>query len=204
MEIPIKAKVYCQDEHCGHIGCVVINPTNEKITHIVVEEDEYPHEERIIPVGQIKETTSDSVYLSCTRDELSEMEDFVEHRFIHVDKVHGLYPARRHVYLPYGWPIHENFAEIKQERIPPGQITFHRGAEVKAVDGTVGQVDEFLVDPESGHITHLVMRKDHLWGEVEKTIPVSEIDHVEENTVYLKLDKAGINSLPDIPIERRF
>ena len=132
------------------------------------------------------------------------MEEFLEHRYINVEKVHGPYPARRHVYLPYGWPINENFAEIPHERIPPGEITFHRGAEVKALDGIVGKVDEFLIDPESGHITHLIMRKDHLWGKKEKTIPVSQIDHVEGDTVYLKLDKAAIDSLPEVAVDRRF
>ncbi len=204
MEIPIKAKVFCRDEHCGHISCVVINPINDEVTHVVVEDDYYPYEERIVSVELIKETTSDSIDLSCDKDELSHMEDFIEHRYIHVDKVHGSYPARRHVYLPYGWPIHEEFAEIKQERIPPGKVPFHLGAVVNAVDGTVGQVDEFLIDPESGHITHLIMRKDHLWGRTDKTIPVSEIDRVEEDTVFLKLDKAEIEALPEIPIDRRY
>jgi len=39
-----------------------------------------------------------------------------------------------------------------------------RGTRVEATDGHVGHVDEFVVNPENGHITHSVMREGHLWG----------------------------------------
>jgi hypothetical protein len=43
------------------------------------------------------------------------------------------------------------------------------------------------------------MREGHLWGQKEITIPVSAIARVEEDTVYLKLDKAGVEALPAVP-----
>ena len=66
----------------------------------------------------------------------------------------------------------------------------------------VGRVDEFLVDRETEHITHLVLREGHLWGQKDVTIPVSEIERIEEDTVYLKLDKEEIERLPSIPVRR--
>jgi sporulation protein YlmC with PRC-barrel domain len=68
----------------------------------------------------------------------------------------------------------------------------------------VGKVDEFLVDLSDGHITHLVLREGHLWGQKDVTIPVSEIQRIEEDTVYLKLDKHSIEKLPGIPVKRRY
>ena len=91
---------------------------------------------------------------------------------------------------------------LEHERIPPGELAVHRGAQVEAKDGPVGQVDEFLVDPATGHITHLVMREGHLWGTKDVAIPVSQIGRLEEDTVHVKLDKAGIEALPVIPIRR--
>ena len=67
----------------------------------------------------------------------------------------------------------------------------------------MGWVDEFLVDPEDGYITHLILREGHLWGQKDVTIPVSEIERIEENTVYLKLNKRDVGKLPAIPIRRR-
>jgi sporulation protein YlmC with PRC-barrel domain len=63
-------------------------------------------------------------------------------------------------------------------------------------------VDEFLVDPGSGQITHLALREGHLWGRRDVTIPVSAIDRIEDDIVYLKLDKAAIAALPAIPVRR--
>jgi len=70
---------------------------------------------------------------------------------------------------------------------------------VEATDGPVGQVDEFLVDPENMHITHLVLREGHLWGRKEITISMAQVDRVEEETVYLKLDKHQIEALSPVP-----
>jgi hypothetical protein len=58
------------------------------------------------------------------------------------------------------------------------------------------------VNPTNGHITHLMLREGHLWGQKDVTSPVSEIDHFEKDTVYLKLDKHSIEALPTIPIRR--
>jgi hypothetical protein len=65
-------------------------------------------------------------------------------------------------------------------------------------------VDEFLVDPENDVITHLVLREGHLWGKKDVTIPVSEIKKIAEEAVYLKLDKKAIESLPTIPVNRKW
>ena len=34
----------------------------------------------------------------------------------------------------------------------------------------------------------------------EVTIPVSQIDHYKDNTVYLKLNKHAVEALPSIPV----
>ena len=49
-------------------------------------------------------------------------------------------------------------------------------------------------------MTHLVMREGHLWGKKDVVIPVSEVDRIEEDTVYLKLSKDEVQALPAIPV----
>jgi len=63
-------------------------------------------------------------------------------------------------------------------------------------------VDEFLINPINDTISHLVLREGHLWGQKNITIPLSQIDRIDENTVWLKLDKQSIEALPAIPIHR--
>jgi sporulation protein YlmC with PRC-barrel domain len=83
-------------------------------------------------------------------------------------------------------------------------LSFRRGAKVYALDGKIGQVDEFMVSPEDHQITHLMLREGHLWGKKLVIIPVSKIDRVEENQIFLRLDKLAVEALPVIPIKRHF
>ena len=78
----------------------------------------------------------------------------------------------------------------------------HRGTHVEATDGLVGKVDEFVVDPENSHITHLVMREGHLWGKKDVIIPISALGETRGNTVFLSLDKQQVEALPAFPLHR--
>ena len=103
------------------------------------------------------------------------------------------------------WPYYAPLASYitpEKEHIPADELAIRRGARVEAVDGHVGRVDEFLVNPSNDQISHLVMREGHLWGQKDVTIPVSQIDHYQDNTVYLKLNKQDIEKLPSIPVRR--
>jgi hypothetical protein len=90
---------------------------------------------------------------------------------------------------------------VEHERIPVGDLAVRRGARVEATDGSAGHIDGFLVDETSEHITHLVLSEGHLWGHKDVTVPVSSIDRIEEDVVYLKLDREGIAHLPMIPAQ---
>jgi len=200
MDIPINAEVHCADGHCGQSTYVVLNPTTSQVTHLVVKEKRFPHTEYLVPIDQVVETTPHLIRLRCTEQELAAMEPFIETEF--VQSSFPAYIGDPFVMWPYVVP--EMMAiPLEHERIPPGELAVRRGAQVEATDGHVGQVDEFLIDPASGHITHLVLREGHLWRQKEVTIPVSEIDRIEEDSVYVKLDKRSIEALPAIPIRRR-
>jgi PRC-barrel domain len=90
------------------------------------------------------------------------------------------------------------------QQIPPGELAVRRGTRLEATDGYVGHVDEFVVNPVNGHITHLVMREGHLWGQKDVIIPLSAMGDTREDTVFLKLDKHQIESLPTFPLQRRW
>jgi sporulation protein YlmC with PRC-barrel domain len=93
---------------------------------------------------------------------------------------------------------------VEQKQIPPGELAVSRGTRVEATDGFVGKVDEFVVNPKNGHITHLVMHEGHLWGKKDVIIPVSAMGDTHDDSVFLKLDKHQIESLPTFPLHRRW
>jgi sporulation protein YlmC with PRC-barrel domain len=204
MDIPINAKVNCADGECGRSIYVIVNPVTQKVTHLVVKEKLAPHSERLVPVKWIDETGPDMVLLKCDQESFTAMSDFVETEYLWKKLPDYKNLAGGYLLLPFSVPQVAKTVEVKHRRIPFGELAVKRGAAVYAADGHVGQVDEFLVDPEDSHITHLVMQEGHLWGQKEVTFPISEIDRIDEDGVHLKLDKRAIEALPTIPIHRNW
>ena len=209
MDIAINAKVLCSDGECGHVYCVIVHPIHKEITHIVVQESAFLGPERLVPVSYIQESTSDKIVLSCTQNDLVEMENFTESHFVGADESFEDYDAGHyyvHPYLVPGPDLESGFEVepliIEEEKIPSDEFGLHRGSRVNATDGAIGKVDEFLINPDDNKITHLVLREGHLWGKKNITIPVNQIDHIEEDTVFLRLDRKAIKELPSIPVHR--
>jgi len=205
MDIPLNASVHCADGSCGRSIYIIVNPITDELTHLVVKEKKTPHAERLVPLASVAASTPSRIDLQCTKAELAKMELFSETQYIEVtEPVEDFSLPDMHGYWlhPHVVPV-TVFTPQEVRHIPPDELAVRRGARVNATDGYVGQVDELLVNPTNGHITHLVMRKGHLWDEKDVSIPVSEIDHGEERTVYLKLDKQGVGKLPTIPIRRK-
>jgi sporulation protein YlmC with PRC-barrel domain len=202
MEIPLSGDVRCGGSSCGSAAAIVMNPVTEQVTHVVVKEKHAPHTQRLVPIGLVLETTPKYIELRCSSAELARMDALVETEFIKTEVPHYGTDA-----VVYSWPFvvsqtETKMVSVQHERIPPGELTIHRGAPVRGTDGRVGKVDEFLVDPADSHITHLVLREGHLWGEKDVSIPVSEIDRVHEGVVELRLSKREVEGLPTIPVRR--
>jgi len=209
MDIPVHAKVFCQQHECGKIVCVIIHPIHKEVTHIVVQENGLSGIERLVPVDYILNSQNDRVVLRCPQSEFEKFEPFTKGHYIMGEEPYLNYETGRYYYPPLIVPGYDGVADyiplIEQiELIPPGELGIHRGAEVFATDGRIGKVDEFLISPNDDKISHLVLREGHLWGEKDVTIPVSEIDRIETDRVYIKLSKQAVGELPSIPVKRFF
>ncbi len=199
MDVPINAKVNCSDGPCGRSTRVILNPGTKKITHVVVANGNAISEtEYLVDVNRIMESDPNKIRLTVTREELAKMPVFSAAQFIPSNL--GGYTG-----IPYlMWPYYPAMTPIKIEgkAIPVDELIIRRGARVNAIDGPVGKVDEFLIDPANTQITHLIMREGHLWGKREVTIPVSQIDHFKEETVFLRMTKMDVEKLPAVPVRR--
>jgi len=209
MDIPLNAKVKCQDKVCGKVICAIIHPIRKLVTHIVVQEKGLVGIERLIPVEEILDSQNGQITLRCFLDEFSKFESFTENHYIDGDTELLNYEADHYHYFLFNTPgfgdgFKYDWCLEEIECIPHDELGIHRGAEVYARDRKVGQVDEFLISPNDDRISHLVLREGHLWGQKLITIPVSEIDRIETDLVYLKLGKREIEKLPVIPVKRHF
>jgi uncharacterized membrane protein/sporulation protein YlmC with PRC-barrel domain len=203
IHIPLNASVRCLNGPGGESTQIIINPTTQKISYVVVREETEGHVERLVPVDRVLQTTSNTIDLKCTVAELATLEPFVETHYIHVDSPEYM-KGSTYLALPYAVLSEPEFIKIEQSHVPPEQLAIRRGTGVQATDGWVGTIDEFLIDPESGNVTHLVLREGHLWGKKDLTLPVSAIEKVFDDSVYLKLDKKTIEKLPAVPARHSF
>lgn len=202
MKFPLDADVHCTDGRCGRSTHIILNPITEKVMHLVVKEQQAPYTERIVPIKWVKETTPELILLSHTKDEVAALDVFNQTNFVQRDVPHYVTDPKITLLWPYVAPAKRIISEQHQQ-VPSGGRAVRRWARVKATDGDVGQVDEFVMDSESGHITHLVLKKGLPWDKRQVTIPVSEIERIENYTVYLKLKKQAVKALPSIPVRRR-
>jgi hypothetical protein len=197
MDVPVNARVECIDGGCGRSVYAIVHQGSEQITHVVVEQLGLSGRQRLVPVDYIRESTPERIDLRCSQDELQSMPAFDEHEYVRGEGAFLAYPPGHYMFGPEGGA--GTSLAVEHEQVQAGELAVRRGARVEATDGSVGQVDEFLIDPVDRHITHLVLHQGHLWGQRDVTIPASAIERIAEDVVYLKLDKRGIESLPGTP-----
>lgn len=208
INVPVNARVQCAggEKPCGEVAALIVNPISTEITHLVVAGKGFPRPvKRLVPVDKVEATTSDLVQLGCTEEELDEMQPFTETHYIKSEVPdYGGGMAYDEYMHPYAVPMQTVQVPIEVENIPTGELAVYRGDDVEATDGGVGQVDELLVDPSGLKVTHMVLRRGHMWGQRQIMLPISAIDRVSEGTVHLKLSKEAIGKLPDIPAARKY
>ena len=203
MDIPLDVDVHCTDGRCGRSTYVILNPATEQVTHLVVREREAPQEERSVPIRWIANSTPDLILLDRTKAQFAERAPFQQTDYVQIDIPQYATDPKLTLLWPYTVPV-KRIVDDKVKRIPPGELAVRRGARVRATDGRVGRVDEFIVGPESGNITHLVLRERNLLSEMEVCIPLANIERIEEDTVFLTLDKKSVRALPTISVRRRW
>jgi sporulation protein YlmC with PRC-barrel domain len=202
MDIPLNVDVHCSDGRCGRSTHIIVNPATEQVTHLVVKEQWPSKTERIVPVDWLVTTTRDIIVLKHNREQFTQLDPFNQTDFIQRDVPHYASDPKLTLVWPYTVPA-QKIVEDTHRMIPPDELAVRRGAKVRATDGRIGQVDEFLIDPASGYISHLILREGLPWDKKHVAIPITDIERIEENTVYLKQDKKSVKALPSIPLRPR-
>jgi sporulation protein YlmC with PRC-barrel domain len=200
-KFPLNAEIHGTDGHFGRSTHLLVNPTNEKVTHIVVSGRKTSQQNLMVPTRYVKESTPELILLSLTREEIMALEPFHK-KYFSKRQIHRYGSDPRMVLLwPYVLPETKIITD-QYTAVPPGALAVRRGARVKATDAFVGQVNEFIVNPETSYISHMVLREGLPWDRKYITIAVTEIDHIDEKVVYLKLNKKEVKQLPAIPVRR--
>ena len=200
LKLSTHATIQCLDGPGGEVIYLLVNHITNEITHLVMRDAGPPHTERLAPVDLVVESSEETIQINCQQKELGDLEPYNFVEFIDAQKT----PSDENVlFWPYVIPETHRIA-IDGKQIPPHELALRRGAKVEATDDEIGTVNEFLVDPKSGHITHIVIKEGHFWEAKEISIPTSAVQHISEKRIYLNINKGAVEQLPEIPIRRKY
>jgi sporulation protein YlmC with PRC-barrel domain len=183
-EFAMGATASCVDGPGGKVSRVIIDPATETVTHLVIEPKHRLGGSRLVPLDLV-DTTKGDIRLRCTVEEFGRLEPAQEAELID-DVLGSLNP-------PVGSapPVQV----LVQDVVPLGEADVNRGEPVHALDGEIGRVQGFLVDPDDHRVTHVLLQEGHLWGRKKVSIPVSAVTGVE-NGIQLSLTKKQVEDLP--------
>jgi len=181
----IGADVSCSDGHCGQVRCVVIDPVAEEVTHLVIEAEHRVGLGRLVPLDLI-DTPRGEITLRCDLAAFEKLELAEETQFMPGSVAYATYgPGQAFTWPYYGLgPIGGlgagNVAQAATyDTLPLGEVAVHRGEQVHASDGEIGQVQGLVIDRTSHHVSHVLLQKGHLWGRKQVAIPINAVTGLE-------------------------
>jgi sporulation protein YlmC with PRC-barrel domain len=189
-EFAMGATASCVDGPGGRVSRVIIDPATETVTHLVIEPKHRLGVGRLVPLDLV-DTTAGDISLRCTVAEFDGLEAAQEAGLI--DDVTGGLGLGGMNAMGVTTPV----PVILEDVVPLGEAEVDHGEPVHALDGEIGRVQGFLVDPDDHRVTHVLLQEGHLWGRKKVSIPVSAVTGVE-NGIQLSLTKKQVEDLPPV------
>jgi hypothetical protein len=209
-EFAIGARASCSDGYCGELRRLIIDPATDTVTHLVIQRGHSKEAARLVP-GDLAETTDGEIRLHCTLAEFDkfdhaeerELGDKADERIGDIGVLSDgfVYDVSGDALEPVGGGfvdighVSERRRTFVEDVIPMGEDQVGPGDQVHAVDGEIGRVRGFLVNPDDHRVTHVLLKEGHLWGRKEVAIPVTAVTGVDTG-IRLNLTKEQVGDLP--------
>jgi len=191
-EFLIGAQASCSDGVGGEVRRIIIDPAARTVTHLVVQPKHRNQPGRLVPVDLV-DTTVGGIQLRCTMAEFDRLEPAEETEVVE-GRGTGIPTPTGHPPMGIPRPARITVEDV----VSVGEAEVRPGDHVHALDGEIGQVHGFLVDPDDRQVTHVLLREGHFWGRKEVAIPVSAMTRADEG-ILLNLTKKQIEELPPVP-----
>lgn len=206
-------------EKVGTIDRVVIDPRTKKITHVVVRQGFLFTEDKVVPVTWFRLTTDNEVLLKTSEEDVEALPVFEETHYLPWHEVREREsppppdhtPAPAYYWYPnasvywWGYPGYRTYfgfaeppyATVVERNIPEGTVPLAEGANVLSAEGKhVGDVEQVLADPDSGHATHFVISQGLIFKD-KKLVPTAWISAMRDENVYLDVDAEFLEELAE-------
>ena len=207
-EFAIGAKASCSDGVCGEVSRLIMDPVALTVTHLVIEPKHRRASGRLVPVHLV-DTTTGQIRLRCSIAEFDKLNLAEETDLVEGLDYGGGYGQAEAVQgyggmggigatgMGIGMGVGHSTPVVVHDVVPLGETDVQRGESVHALDGEIGKVQGFLVDPGDNHITHVLLQEGHLWGRKEVSIPISAVIGVDAG-IRLNITKKQVEDLPPV------
>jgi uncharacterized membrane protein len=180
--IPLAAHAECVDGSLGELSGLVVSAEPPTLEYYVVRDTTPGHPvERLVPRARLDPAAIDVVRVGCTQEEFGKMQPLSVQEYQQTDPKGG------------------QFGIVDAERPPDGMSVLRQAQKVEATNGNVGKLVGVVID-DDGHITHFYTRLDKR-GAPELFLPVTAVSYTDRWTVFLRLDKHQLESLPALPAQ---
>jgi len=166
IRLTLGALVVATDGVCGLVKSLLVDPTVQRVVHLVVEPEHRIGLARLVPVELLSGTEADAdngVELSCELAAvealpMAEASEVVRGVGVGYVYVHGPAPLVREVH----------------ELVPKGEGSLTPGTPVMARDGELGKVAGFDVDNQHHQIVSLLVSEGRFpWGHKTAALPIT-------------------------------
>jgi sporulation protein YlmC with PRC-barrel domain len=211
-EYLLGARASCSDGFCGEVRRTILDPVALTVTHLVIQRGHKGELGRLVPV-ELADVTAGEIRLRCTLAEFGRLDPAEETDLEEGADYGGGYGSAASVQgygnvggmgvggsvsgMGIGMGLGHRTPLIVSHAVPLGEAEVSRHEHVHALDGEIGQVEGFVVDPADHRVTHVLLREGHMWDRKEVAIPVSAIVAVDEG-IRLNITKEQVGNLPSL------
>lgn len=171
------------DKKLGTLLGVVMDPKTTEASHLVVQAGFLFTEDKVVPMELVGSVGQERITLKEVKQNLDDLPRYEETHYIPIEEAGdeaGLlywYPPIESYWGRYGnMPVMPASPYVRklEKNIPEGTVGLMEGAKVVASDGeSVGEIESMFADPQSNHITHIVVLSGSLLHKDERrVIPV--------------------------------
>ena len=172
-EFKIGSRASCSDGFCGEVSRMIIDPAARAVTHLVIEPKHRREPGRLVPLGLV-DTAAGEITLRCTLAEFgldrAEETDLAEGAgygggYGQAEAVHGyggtggMGVGGSSSGMGIGMGLGHRARTVVEDVVPLGETDLRPGEHVHALDGAIGQVQGFIVDPGDHHVTRAAPRR---------------------------------------------
>jgi len=193
----------CTDGVCGKVTRVVVDPVARAVTHLVIEPKHRYDPGRLVPLDLIDAATG-QVRLRCTLADFEKLDPAEETQFLTGTPGYPGYDPEQILSMPYyglGMGGADVPVAVTYDTVPLDEVEVRRGEHVHATDGHIGKVQGLVIDPDSHHVTHVLLQEGHLWGRKEVAIPIGAVTGVDDG-IRLNITKQQVQDLPPVDIHQ--